>query len=162
MRVNPTVPSGPPRRPLLGLAPTVGVLKLYPVAVAAVHDRTPPLLVGDIPLDRLEQPCLERFGRAITRLERSLHRIDRVTPVVHRTILHKRDELGGVPAQSCRAFGKPLSDFGVSPEKLVDVSADPFYNIDVLALGVSTQVVRFTQPPLLQHSLDPATVVAHE
>src|SRR4051812_15713414 len=92
------------------------IIELDPIAVAAVHYRSPPRLVGDVPFDGLEQPCLERLGRSVTRLEGSLHRIDGVAAIVSRPILHEGDQIGGINAKRGGGFWKALAKLCVGGE----------------------------------------------
>src|SRR5689334_9803829 len=136
-------------------------MQLDPVAIAAVHNRAPPRLVGDIPVDGFEKTRIEGFRRAIPRLERCLHGIDRVTPVVAGAILYEFDQLRRVSSACRRTLGESLADSGVAREDLVDVRTDRLHDVDVPALRVPAEIIRFADAPLLQHSLDTAAMIAH-
>src|SRR4030088_1349914 len=74
-----------------------GIILLNQLAMGARDNTRCPCLIGEVPLDGLTQTGLETFARLPFQLISDFRRIDRITPVVTRTILHECDL---IPARS--------------------------------------------------------------
>jgi len=74
-----------------------GIILLNPLAMGARDNTRCPCLIGEVPLDGLTQTGLETFARLPFQLISDFRRIDRITPVMTRTILHECDL---IPARS--------------------------------------------------------------
>ncbi len=68
------------------------VLGADPVAIRTALHALHPLVVGQVPLDRLAQAGLERFLRPPAEFGGELAGVDRVAAVVARAILDERDQ----------------------------------------------------------------------
>src|SRR3954453_17737479 len=69
------------------------VLPSHPVAIAAVHHRSPPELMGEIPLDGLSDAGLERFSGRKAQLALDLRGVDGIPAIVSRSIPDEADQL---------------------------------------------------------------------
>src|SRR5256714_54162 len=136
-------------------------MQLDPGAIAAVHHRAPPLLVGNVPVDGLQQSGLERFRRTVSCLERRLHGIDRVAAVMTRPVLYELDQFGAIGSSCSRAFRESFTNLAVAGEDLVDVRADRLHDVDIFSLGISTEIISLADASLLQHPLDAAAMIAN-
>src|SRR5579885_2613468 len=116
-------------------------------AVAAVQHAPAPGLVGEVPVDGLGEPALETLRRPPAELRLELGRVDRVAAIVPRTVLDETDQRF-VP----RAVRQRPA--------LVEQAADRAHDDEVLALGVTADVVHLARPADLEHAPDRAAVVA--
>src|SRR4051812_22611587 len=113
-----------PARPLFRGSTSFRIVQLDPLAIAAVHHRAPPWLVGEIPFDGLEESRVERLRRPVARLERRLHGVDGVAAIVPGAVLDERDQLRGVAPTRGGTLRELLPELSVRREELVEVGAD--------------------------------------
>src|SRR4051812_36318555 len=95
------------------------VLSLDPVAVAPVHHRSPPPLVGEIPGKCLPNPALKVFPGHKAQFPLDLRAINGISPIVPGPVRHKGDELPGRSSLRVRALGKPEDQTWIRGEGLV-------------------------------------------
>src|SRR3954470_4477667 len=121
---------GPPRALFRG-STSFRIVKLDPLAIAAVHHRAPPWLVGDIPFDGLEESGVERLRRPVTRLQCGLHRVDGVAAIVPGAVLDERDQLRRVAPTRCGTLREVLPELGVRRKELVEVGTDSVDDVEI-------------------------------
>src|SRR3569833_4568972 len=73
----------------------VGVVRVEPLAVAAVHYRAPARLVGKVPVRRFAEAFVEPAGRRVAQFGAGLALVDRIEPVVAGAIGNVLYQLGG-------------------------------------------------------------------
>ena len=99
-----------------------------------------------VPGHRLANPCLEGLRRLPAELTLDLNRVDRVTPVVARSVAHIGHLLEVAPAIRARVH-------------LVKERTDTPHDLDVRFLVPATDVVDLTQLTCLKDTADRAAVI---
>ena len=99
----------------------------------------PPVLIVQIPVDRLTNAGVKVVFRLPAKLRLDLGRIDRITAVMTRTILDVTDQ----------AF------------RLVQRFQDGFNNLQVGPLIVSADVVNLTDASLVENQIDRLTMIGY-
>ncbi|PAV72886.1 hypothetical protein WR25_21003 [Diploscapter pachys] len=109
-------------------------------------ERAPPVLVGEIPVDRLGDAGLERFGRRPAEFVADAAGVDRIALVVAGAVGDRGHLLGIGLAVGTRAT-------------IVEDRAQRLYHLDVLSLVVAADIVGAPRLTPLEHRLQRADVI---
>src|SRR5439155_14552916 len=107
-------------------------------AIDAGSHPLPPPAILEVPRHRLAQPGIERFARRPAQLSPNSRRVDGVTEIVARAIRHESDQRL-VPSH--RRVGAQLV------EQRTNLADD----VDIAALAVATDEIRFADSPKREH-----------
>src|SRR5262245_11878472 len=110
-----------------------GIVALDPVPIAAIHDTAPPWLVLQVPLECGVQALLERHRRSVAQFALYLGTVDRIAPIVPRSIPDEANER--VCTRAARAGGEreDLARLPVFRKPLIGDLAQRRHDVDVLA-----------------------------
>ena len=117
----------------------IAVHFLVVVLILAADDGLPPLTVIEIPLDRLLDAVLELGLRQPAQLIVDLSRVDGVTHIMTLTV----------------------ANMGNQTLRLTQLFADDLYNLDVLLLVVTADIVDLANTTLVDNQVDSLAVVFH-
>jgi hypothetical protein len=109
-------------------------MQFHPLLVLSAANALTPTLIGQVPLDRLPQRIGERMTWAPTKFGFDLPRIDRVPPVMSRTVWDELDQV------LVRAAG-PRPEFVEEPTDRED-------HVEVLLLAAAANIVGFPDAAL--------------
>src|SRR5580704_18909724 len=122
-------------------------MRLNPLPVAAAGYVARPFVIFQIPLHRLADAALERLSWPPSKFPLNLRRIHCVTPVVSRTILHKRDQ--------------PATRSSTATSHLIHKVTDCFHDVDIPLLVPAANVVSLPRSTSREHGRDRFAVILY-
>lgn len=114
------------------------VIERNPVAIGPCRDIGHPLLIVEIPTNSFLQTSFKCFLRTPADIALNSAGVDRIAPIMARTIRHEGDLFLIRSAVGARPFG-------------IENGADEVYDRDVAFLAGATDIVDGARPPVRQH-----------